>query len=274
MRPNRKRLVAAMVIFFTVSALAIFFSAILGKAYLGILKSGGEKRTSQPPGAKAVVAEKQAGSVALTPVPVFYLQGGVYSDLESARQAAGDFLSLGLDPFITEKAPYRLYIGFFGTREEAYKFKDYLKEKEVGAFVQANMLNATELSFPEEKAELVYKWAPFLEKCSLFIKSLGNSCSFGSFERADRQAIERALVPIMGELDFLIAELDKKMPESGEFGVAVNGLADSARLLKADMVKLQSQWNQDNYNQVAKGLIQFVQAYINCWDQLAVPDTT
>ncbi len=273
MRNSKQRLTVGAILLLLGTAVALFFSFLLGKAYLGILKTG-TNVPGQPQNSKAVTARQQSRSIQLTPVTFYFLQGGVYSDLTGAGQAETEFVKFGFTPHITGQPPYRLYVGFFGSRDDAQALKAYFAEKEISVFVQSEVLNDQELTYLPENAVLVEKWTAHLDESARWLEALSKGCPFGAFEQADANQMKNKLMQAAGTLKQMSKRMQDDMPDKSGDDSGLARLIQLIQTIENDTDSILKDWNKDNYNRLAEDLISFIEAYREAVKQLSGPDKT
>ena len=155
-----------------VSALGIVGAIYLGNIYLEIIKQGGVPKSTKVnnSNSKSVVALEEQKTLLLNPIPVYYLQAGVYSDVPGAQEAAKPLADLGYMPYITQSTPYRIWLGVYQKRGDTEFIKQQLKDKGFGSFTASCVINGSNVRYSKGSELFIKEITPILETYTRWLK--------------------------------------------------------------------------------------------------------
>lgn len=173
--------------FLAVLAVSAAGAYLLGKTFITIISEGKHpERTKVMTGdSRPVAAREEKSHLLLDPVPVYYLQAGVYTDRGGAEEAVKPLQELGYNPYITRNAPYRIWVGVFRERKDTEQLKLALKEQGYGSFTCAVVINGENLQYGQGRELFIKEIRPVLEAYTAWLKDSLAVLPSGSSEAMD-----------------------------------------------------------------------------------------
>ncbi|NMA01646.1 MAG: SPOR domain-containing protein, partial [Clostridia bacterium] len=71
----------------------------------------------------------------LEPITFNTLQIGIYSDGKEAQKVVNDLVQMGIRPYATAKAPYKIWVGCFGEKRTGTPLENQLREQGYEVFL-------------------------------------------------------------------------------------------------------------------------------------------
>jgi len=182
--------VGILLCFFAISAAAVVGACLLGKTFIMIISEGKAPESTRvmTDDSRPVAVREENSNLLLEPVPVYYLQVGVYSERRGAEEAAKPLYELGYNPYITRNAPYRIWVGVFRERKDTEQLKLALKEQGYGSFTGAVVINGENLQYGKGRELFIKEIGPVLEAYTAWLKEslavLPSGSSAFDFEKA------------------------------------------------------------------------------------------
>ncbi|MBU7008732.1 SPOR domain-containing protein [Phosphitispora fastidiosa] len=161
-----------MLCFLAVCAAAAVGAYVLGETFIKIISEGKPPESTRviTVDSRPVAASEEKSNLLLDPVPLYYLQVGVYTDRGGAEEAVKPLHELGYNPYITRNAPYRIWVGVFRERKDTEQLKVALKEQGYGSFTGAVVINGENLLYGQERERLIKEIGPALEAYTAWLK--------------------------------------------------------------------------------------------------------
>ncbi|PKM82983.1 MAG: hypothetical protein CVU89_02320 [Firmicutes bacterium HGW-Firmicutes-14] len=251
---------------------AIFAAAVggaylLGEFYLDIIKKGyvhqGTRVSSD--GTESVVAEEEEKTLFLNPIPVYYLQAGVYSDMAGARQAAKPLEEMGLVPYITNGAPYRIWIGVFQKRSDAEPVKQILREKGISSFTGSVVINGSNLKYSKGREVFIRQVSPVLEAHTNWLKENLDLFHADCAERLNMEVLREKLSvvdSVYKDIESLDRELDTN---SGNISRQLEKLRSSVTEFHKQLFVFRDKGDQDSYALLQFKMLAYIDNYLTLW---------
>lgn len=172
MSRNLRFRLGVVMIALSLTAFAAGGAFYLGKLYLDIMREGSMANSKKVFSQRttSVTAQDNSKVLLLNPVPLYFLQVGVFSDLQGAREAAKPLIKLGYSPYITQSAPHKLWVGVYKNREDTETDKLLLKDKGFGSFTGALVVNGSNLRYGVGNEAFVKEISPVLNTYTLWLK--------------------------------------------------------------------------------------------------------
>lgn len=172
MSRNLKFRLGVALIALSLTAFAASGAFYLGKLYLDIVREGSMANSKKvfSRNTTSVTARDKSKILLLNPVPVYFLQVGVFSDLQGAQAAAEPLIKLGYSPYITQSAPYKLWLGVYKNREDTETDKGLLNDKGFGSFTGALVVNGSNLRYGKGSEAFIKEISPVLDTYTLWLK--------------------------------------------------------------------------------------------------------
>lgn len=164
--------VGILLCFFAISAAAVVGACLLGKTFIMIISEGKPPESTRvmTGDSRPVAAREEKSNLLLDPVPLYYLQAGVYTDRGGAEEAVEPLQELGYYPYITRNAPYRIWVGVFRERKDTEQLKLALKEQGYGSFTCAVVINGENLQYGQGRELFIKEIGPVLEAYTAWLK--------------------------------------------------------------------------------------------------------
>lgn len=261
---------AALAVLLVIAA-AVGSSYFLGKLYLGIIKEGVvPKSTKVGSGeAKSVVAQDEQKRLFLNPIPVYYLQAGVYSDMEGAKQALTPFEELGYIPYITQQSPHKIWIGVYQKREDTESIKLQLREKEYSSFTGSTVINGGSLLYGKGSEAFINQVSPVLELYTAWLAENLPLFQGSDTERLNWTEIEKQIS--VAERVYL--KLKDIVPHVNSNSESINHgfgeLWDTVERYNEKLNVLRKQRNSEAYYALQYELLSFVDKYHFLWKEIS-----
>lgn len=253
-----------------IGLIAVAGAVGLGRFYLKIVREGSIPRYTKvtADGAKSVAAGDQYKMVMLTPIPVYFLQAGVYSDVAGARDAAGSLEEAGYTPYITESNPHKIWLGVYLERSDTELVKQQLKDKGVGSFTASIVINGVNLRYGRGSENFVKQITPVLEVYTSWVKE--NLQVFHS------DNVKRLNWPVIEKQAAVAAEVYKEVQQVGsELKSNHEGINRSFAALGAAMEEYHEQFDgfmkkkdQKTYEMMQYRLLRFIDKYQQLWQEI------
>ncbi|HWI54932.1 MAG TPA: SPOR domain-containing protein [Desulfobacteria bacterium] len=243
-----------------VSVLGAFY---LGRFYLDIMRQGtysGSTRVMLNQ-SKSVAAQDQGKLLTLNPVPVYFLQVGVFSDMEGAKIAAKPLNDLGYRPYITQTAPHKIWIGLYKNREDTEIIKRKLIEKGFSSFTGAVVVNGENLRYGKGSEALITEIRPLLENYTLWLKENLEIYHAGGADSLDSNLVQRQMTVVNNV--YKAIETDSRFQTGSEiidrrFGY----IKDTVRGYKQELDALGDKITPDRYSMLQFQLLRFIDNYL------------
>lgn len=193
MARNLKFRLGVAMIALSLTAFAVSGAFYLGKLYLGIVREGSMANSKKvfSRNTKSVSAQDTSKLLLLNPVPVYFLQVGVFSDLQGAKTAAKPLAELGYSPYITQSSPHKLWLGVYKNREDTEAEKRLLKDKGFGSFTGALVVNGSNLRYSRGNEAFIKEISPVLDTYTLWLKENLELFHADTVEKLDWNKMEK-----------------------------------------------------------------------------------
>lgn len=251
-----------------VSAVAMGGAFYLGKLYLTIIREGSVSQSiSVNSGSvQSVAAQSQQKMLLLTPVPVYFLQVGVFTDLKGAQDAVKPLVELRYKPYVTESAPYKIWIGVYKNRDDAEVVKKQLRDKGYGSFTGSVVVNGTNLRYSKGSEAFVKDVVPVLELYTDWLKQNLEVFDVSSIEALDWTKIDKQSSVASSVYKNLASRqvISNSQQINGYFLGLQGAAGDFALRLEA----LRKQRNQDNFAQLQNQLLRFTDKYLKLLQEI------
>ncbi len=254
----------------SISALAVGGALYLGKLYLGIIREGGVPKSTKVDAntSKSVVARDEQKTLLLNPIPVYYLQVGVYSDLQGAQEAAVPFQEMGYMPYITQSAPYKIWIGIYQRRGDTEFVKQQLRDKGFGSFTAATVINGSNLRYNKGMEAFMMEIAPVLEVYTVWLKENLALFQADHVDRLNWDIVEKQY-PVIEKVYSDIRGLNNEASSNND---AINekfrSLNDTVGGYQTGLEVLKKQRNQESYSALQYRLLEFIDNYLLLWQRI------
>ena len=251
----------ACVIF--ICAISVSGAYYLGKLYLGIIREGAvPKSTRVSSGSyQSTAAPEELKLLSLDPIPVYYLQAGVFSDMEGARVAAEPLEELGYIPYITRSAPYRLWIGVYQKRGDADLVKVQLRDKGIGSFTGSVVINGSNLRYSKGNEAFIKETAPVLETYTTWLKANLALFSADNAGRLDWIEIEKQGSVIDEVYNDIVNTKKDTESNSEELNRMFGAIEDTVGRYKEQLNVFKKQHNTRNFAVLQCRLLEFIDNY-------------
>lgn len=268
-RRFRLHIVNVLFILF-IGFVAVFGAIGLGRFYLRIVKEGSVPKYTKVTTdiSKSVAAEGKYKYFQLNPIPVYFLQVGVYSDTAGAQEAAEPLMEAGYAPYITQMAPYKIWIGIYQNRSDLEIIKQQLKDKGFGGFTGSIVVNGADLKYAAGREIFIKEITPLLEAYSSWLKENLQLFHVDQLERINWQDFEKQ-VTVAAKVYEEAGRLD------GEFSsnnVDINRGFEELRNMMEEyhrqLAVFMKEKDQTNYQKLQCRLLQFIDKYQQVWQQI------
>lgn len=252
------------------AALAAGGAYSLGKLFLVIINQGnvpGGKRVTTD-NSKSVVAREEQKLFLLNPVPVYFLQAGVYSTPESAAEAAKQLEKAGYMPYITQSQPHKIWLGIYEQRFGTEVIKQQLRDRGIGSFTASVVVNGANLRYGQGSEGFIKEIAPLLEVYTTWLKDnlpLFHAADAGQLNWNAVEKQESVIEKVYGE----IIRLDEGFSTNNEevnskFKVLRTTVEEYHRLLDGFL----DQRDRAGYFRLQNKLLSFIDSYQEIWKEI------
>ena len=107
----------------------------------------------------------------LEPITFNTLQIGIYSDGKEAQKVVNDLVQMGIRPYATAKAPYKIWVGCFGEKRTGTPLENQLREQGYEVFLGQGLINDRALKFKEKDTFIKDSFAPLLREYNLLLNN-------------------------------------------------------------------------------------------------------
>lgn len=246
----------------SVTVLALSGAFYLGKLYISIVQEGNVPKSTKvtSDGSKSVVARDDSKLLLLNPVPVYFLQAGVYSDLEGAQQGAAPFAKMGYNPYITETAPYKVWIGVYKNRIDTETVKSVLRDKGFGSFTGSLVVNGENLRYGQGNEEFVHAITPLLENYTNWLKENLELFHADRAEKLNWDIVKRQSAVV--ETVYGQIRSETKIKSNNEsVNTRIKSLEDTMGGYKEQLEVLQAEKSPESYFSLQVQMLHFIDNY-------------
>lgn len=253
-----------------VSVIALGGAVFLGKMYLNIIKEGSVPKSTKvnAGSSRSVMAQDEQKTLMINPIPVYYLQAGVYTDVYGAQQAAKPFQDMGYMPYITQKSPFRIWIGVYQKRADTEYLKQQLKEKGYGSFTAATVVNGSNLRYDKGNEVFIQQMTPVMEGYTAW---LGDNLPLFNADTVDHLnwvEMEKQFTVADKVYNEVAAVSKEAACNNSEINATLRSLDDTMRGYKERLGKFGECRDQSNYAMLQYQLLKFVDNYLLLWQQI------
>ncbi len=251
-------------------AAAVGGAVYLGKLYLGIIKEANVPRSTRvnTENSRPVTAQDNQKLLLLNPIPVYYLQAGVYSDLKGAREAVRPIEELGYIPYITRSAPYRIWIGVYQKRNDADTIKGYLRDKGIGSFTGSVVINGSNLKYGKGSEVFIKEISPLLETYTTWLKENLELFNADSVDRLNWSVIEKQS-PVIAKVYKDIQGFENETKTNrAELNEKLRNISETVERYNIQLNIFKKQRNQQNYMVLQSKLLEFIDSYLHLWQEI------
>jgi hypothetical protein len=270
MRYNLKYRVLSILLGVFIISVAVYGASYLGRLYLGIIKEGqlqGSKRVNSEV-YTPVMAGKTGFEEVLNPLPVYYLQIGVYSDMTGATEAVKPVQALGYRPYVTQSAPYKVWIGVFSKRSNTELLKQQLRDKGIGSFSGSIVINGSTLTYNEGSTEFVKSVTPLLETYTSWLKEAVVFCDTNRNEWTERNSIKDQALVVEKVYGKLLPLCGKVVTNTDAINYRLSTLKKSMELSQAEAQAFTQQTDPKKQMELQNRLLAFIDEYLLLWQEI------
>lgn len=246
-----------------ITAVAVLGAFYLGRLYIDIVREGsysGSKRVISNK-SKSVVAQDEGKILLLNPVPVYFLQAGVYSDMKGAQDAAKPLSSLGYRLYITQSAPHKIWIGIYKNRSDTETVKRKLMEKGYGSFTGAVVVNGENLRYRKGNEALVKQIAPVLETYTLWLRENLELFHAGSIDRLNNEVFLKQTTVV--DTVYKAFDANSQIRTNSEnVNRRFGSIEVTVRGYKQELEAFKKQKTADRYSLLQSQLLRFIDNYL------------
>lgn len=245
-------------------------AVLLGKFYLALVREGSVPKStrvlSDP--SKSVVAQREQEMVFLTPIPVYFLQAGVYTDLEGAQDAAKPFVDLGYSPYITQASPYKIWIGVYQKRGDTEFTKQQLKDKGYGSFTGSLVVNGSNLRYSKGSEPFIKEITPVLDTYTKWLKECLPLFAADHIDRLNCPLLEQD-VPVFEQVyQEIVNPKDDLSTNNQKINEGFENLRLSVEEFHVQLSNLKKNRQQSNYAAIQRQLLEFIDKYQLLWQEI------
>ncbi|SMB92128.1 hypothetical protein SAMN00017405_1907 [Desulfonispora thiosulfatigenes DSM 11270] len=206
---KRKILIIIVVCF--IIATSIVTVKFLGNFYL--------ERLSQTDNQYVAPTTQKIMVLRLEPYSFHTIQLGIFPEKNQANEIKKKLIGIGLYPYITKSAPYKVWLGCFSEIEKGEDLVKYLTTKGFEAFIGKGLVNDRALKFPSENIFMKEKYSPFIGKYNLIISHSLKMFKSTKYEDYDAETWQDMISKIQLEIDEVAKETDEilAIDESADF---------------------------------------------------------
>lgn len=250
--------------------LAVTGGVYLGRFYLGIIRQGnvpeGTKVNANT--SKPVAAPREEKVLQLTTIPVYYLQVGVYTDLQGAEEAAKPLRVLGYNPYITQTAPFRLWLGVYQKRADTEFIKQQLKDKGFGSFTASSVINGSNLRYNKGAEPFIQDISPVLEQYTAWLKENLALFDTDSVERLNWNQIDQQFTVVDKVYNNLVVTRQGLTTNNPKISQGLTLLSDTAGGYQTQLRKFRRDKDQQSFAVLQNTLLRFIDNYLLLWERL------
>jgi len=268
-RRFRLHIVYVLFILF-IGVVAVIGAIGLGRFYLRIVKEGTVPKYTKVTTdiSKSVAAEGKYKYLQLYPIPVYFLQVGVYSDTAGAQEAAEPLTEAGYAPYITQMAPYKIWIGIFQNRSDSEIIKQHLKDKGFGGFTGSIVVNGANLKYEAGRETFIKGITPLLEANSSWLKVNLQLFHVDQSESINWQDFEEQ-VSVAAEVYKEVGRLNGEFSSNNvDINRGFEELRKTMEEYHRQLAVLLKEKDQTNYQILQCRLLQFIDKYQQVWQQI------
>lgn len=250
--------------------LAVIGGIYLGRFCLGVVRQGTvpnstmvSVKTYEP-----VTAPGDGKALMLNPIPVYYLQVGVYSDLVGAEEAAKPLRALGYNPYITQNAPFRLWLGVYQKRADTELVKQQLKDKGFGSFTASSVINGANLRYNKSAETFIQGISPVLDEYTVWLKE--NLVLFGtdSIARLNWEQVDQQLTVLDKVYNELLTSGRELNTNSPQMNRSFTALLSTVEEYQSELQNFRRQKDRQSFDALQYGLLKFIDNYLLLWEEI------
>lgn len=253
-----------------VGLLAVAGGVCLGRFYLGLIKQGSvpESTKVNAGNSKPVVVPIDEKVFLLNTIPVYFLQVGVYSDLQGAEEAAKPLRVLGYNPYITQTSPLKLWLGVYQKRADTESLKQQLKDKGFSSFTASIVINGSNLRYNKGAETFILGVSPILEQYTVWLKENLALFDTDSVEKLNWNQVNQQLTVIDEVYNDLLTLSRDMTTNNPEINQSLKMLSDTIEGYQAELQQFRLQKNQQSFAALQNCLLRFIDNYQLLWDKL------
>lgn len=247
-------------VFFAAACSGAFY---LSKLYVGILTKGFVPQAVKvnTDNSKSVVAGEDQETLMLNPVPVFFLQAGVFSDQQGAQTGMKPLTELGYKPYITQSPPHKLWIGIFASRAGTEPIKAKLLDKGIGSFTGSVVVNGSNLRYAKTNEALIKEVSPVLDLYTQWLKENLQIFGGGDVAELDQTLLEKQLT-VAGKVYNDISRQQPLKFNNEDIHNSFNSLRKNVDEYWSQLQVFGKEKKQEQYQALQWKLLEFVDNYM------------
>lgn len=250
--------------------LAVAGGVYLGRFCLSIVRQGTVPQDTMVnvQAYESAAALEDGKILVLNPIPVYFLQVGVYTDLQGAEEAAKPLRNLGYNPYITQTAPFRLWLGVYQKRADTELVKQQLKDKGFGSFTASTVINSGSLRYNKSAETFVRGISPVLDKYTVWLKE--NLVLFGtdSIDRLNWELADRQFTVLNKVYNDLLASGRDLNTNSPQINQNFSALLNITGNYQFQLRNFQRQKDRQSFESLQYGLLKFIDSYLLLWEEI------
>lgn|GEM_PF-1789248 len=271
MYKERLRLRAGIMIgIMCICAVAVAGAFYLGQTYLRIIREG-----KPPEGARvkadnsaAVVARDEVKTLFLNPVAVYYLQAGVYSDLQGAGEAVLPLEEMGYAPYVTATAPYRIWVGVYQKRTDTEIIKSRLREQGISSFTGSVVINGSNLRYSRGSEIFIKETAPVLEAYTAWLEENLQIFNAGEVDGLDWSLTEKQFT-VCERVYTEVRVFDNELRSNHKtLDIRFSKLRDAVSAFEGQSHVFRENRDSEDYMLLQNRMLSFIDNYLLLWQEI------
>ena len=250
--------------------LAITGGVYLGRFYLEIIRQGNVPQGTKVNAttSKPVAVPSDERVLQLNTIPVYYLQVGVYTDLQGAEEAAKPLRDLGYNPYITQTAPFRLWLGVYPKRTDTEFIKQQLRDKGFGSFTASSVINGSNLRYNKGTEPFIQEISPVLEQYTAWMKENLALFDTDSVQRLNWNQVNQQFTVTDKVYDNLVLSSRGLTMNNTEISQGLTLLSDTVGGYQVQLQKFRRDKDQQSFAALQNTLLRFIDNYLLLWEKL------
>ncbi|MGI6224893.1 MAG: SPOR domain-containing protein [Peptococcales bacterium] len=261
-----QRIFAIIISGLVVLIVSLLFAQLLGGFYIYNLVVGDNLPISENTEVKAPIPPPSKKKVLrLEPIEFYTIQVGIFPDTTNAQDSLKKLTGLGLRPFVTSQAPYKIWVGCFSDVNSGKDLENALKKHGFEAFIGKGIINDRALKFPGDDDFILDYMAPLLGTFDMILNHSLKMFQSPKISTYKPVVWDNMIDKLQNEVADGLGSLDEvlKISGSGIYENELKKLKDKAQAYQGSLGRIIDTRSDDEVVYCQGHLLELIAAYHN-----------